>query len=304
MSGAGLPRPRVPLQPLVHVARPPGRTAPAPSCRGDLPTRRRPLRPRPRRRLHVGGDNWSADAAIRVIEADPAWRGMLVSLGGSTSWATCGARGRRDGPPGSDLEISHLPFAARTPTPRWAASSTSRPKGIRDETLIVITADHAAQTGDPFFGRLDGPATPSGIPATRERLERPALELQLVLRPGRKRDLSRSEPGDRRARETSSPQRAGIRWPTRTSLRLSGRSRRRLARGQLGGCQARGRRGGARHARRDRELPAERRRGRLRPVQRQQPDGSGADLVRASAGSSTPWPRRTGRTSWGCSRPT
>ena len=29
----------------------------------------------------MGGDNWSAEAAIRVIEGDPGWRGMLVSLG-------------------------------------------------------------------------------------------------------------------------------------------------------------------------------------------------------------------------------
>ena len=31
---------------------------------------------------HIGGDNWSADAAIRVIENDPNWHGMMVSLGG------------------------------------------------------------------------------------------------------------------------------------------------------------------------------------------------------------------------------
>ena len=30
---------------------------------------------------HIGGDNWSADAAIQVIENDPNWRGMMVSLG-------------------------------------------------------------------------------------------------------------------------------------------------------------------------------------------------------------------------------
>ena len=30
---------------------------------------------------HLGGDTWSADAAIKVIEDDSAWRGMLVSLG-------------------------------------------------------------------------------------------------------------------------------------------------------------------------------------------------------------------------------
>ena len=31
---------------------------------------------------HLGGDTWSADAAINVIQNDPTWRGMMVSLGG------------------------------------------------------------------------------------------------------------------------------------------------------------------------------------------------------------------------------
>jgi Type I phosphodiesterase / nucleotide pyrophosphatase len=116
--------------------------------------------------LHVGGDNWSADAAIRVIEADPAWRGMLVSLGAIDKLGHMwGPEDDVTGPPGSDLEISHLPFAAKNADAQVGRIVDAlEAKGIRDETLIVITADHAAQTGDPFFGRLDGPITPSGIP--------------------------------------------------------------------------------------------------------------------------------------------
>ena len=37
--------------------------------------------PGPRLPAHIGGDTWSADAAIRVIDNDPNWRGMMVSLG-------------------------------------------------------------------------------------------------------------------------------------------------------------------------------------------------------------------------------
>ena len=33
-----------------------------------------------------------------------------------------------------------------------------REKGLLDETLIVITADHAAQTGNPFLGCCSLPA--------------------------------------------------------------------------------------------------------------------------------------------------
>jgi hypothetical protein len=115
--------------------------------------------------LHVGGDNWSADAAIRVIEGDPAWRGMLVSLGAIDKLGHMwGPEDDVTGAPGSDEEIRHLPFAARNADAQVGRIVDAlEAKGILDETLIVITADHAAQTGDLFLGRLDGPATPGGI---------------------------------------------------------------------------------------------------------------------------------------------
>ena len=75
--------------------------------------------------LHVGGDNWSADAAIRVIEADPGWRGMMVSLGAIDKmghmWRP---EDKVTGPPGSDQELSHLPFAAKNADPRVGRSWT------------------------------------------------------------------------------------------------------------------------------------------------------------------------------------
>ena len=164
--------------------------------------------------VHVGGDNWSADAAIRVIEADPAWRGMLVSLGAIDKMGHMwGPEDDVTGPPGSDLDISHLPFAAKNADAQVGRIVDAlEAKGILDETLIVITADHAAQTGDPFLGRLDGPATHGRHPLRqRERLERPALRLQLVLRPGRERELSRSRARPSQRCETRSPRPAGIR---------------------------------------------------------------------------------------------
>ena len=42
-----------------------------------------------------------------------------------------------------------------------------------DETLIVITADHAAQTGNPFFGVL-APGVTNPLCAARARRPRPA----------------------------------------------------------------------------------------------------------------------------------
>jgi arylsulfatase A-like enzyme len=113
---------------------------------------------------HLGGDTWSADAAITVIQNDPGWRGMLVSLGAIDKMGHMwGPEDEETGPPGSDQELRHLPFAAKNAdvqVGRIVAALKAR--GLLDKTLIVITADHAAQTGDPFFGRLD--TFPPGVP--------------------------------------------------------------------------------------------------------------------------------------------
>ena len=115
--------------------------------------------------LHVGGDNWSADAAIRVIEADPDWRGIMVSFGAIDKMGHMwGPEDEVTGPPGSDQQLSHLPFAAKNADEQVGrVVDALRDKGILDETLIVVTADHAAQTGRSFHGRFDGPLTSGGV---------------------------------------------------------------------------------------------------------------------------------------------
>jgi hypothetical protein len=109
---------------------------------------------------HIGGDTWSADAAIRVIDNDPNWRGMMVSLGAIDKMGHMwGPEDHVTGPPGSDRQVSHLPFAARNADEQVGriVDALER-RGLDDDTLIVITADHAAQTGTPgstFFGNLN-----------------------------------------------------------------------------------------------------------------------------------------------------
>jgi alkaline phosphatase D len=67
---------------------------------------------------HLGGDTWSADAAITVIQNDPGWRGMLVSLGGIDKLGHMwGPEDMETGPPGSDQEMRHLPFIENIPLP-------------------------------------------------------------------------------------------------------------------------------------------------------------------------------------------
>jgi hypothetical protein len=113
---------------------------------------------------HIGGDAWSADAAITVIQNDPGWRGMLVSLGGIDKLGHMwGPEDAETGPPGSDQEMRHLPFIAKNADVQVGKIVAAlKARGLLDETLIVLTADHAAQTGRPFLGRLD--TFPIGVP--------------------------------------------------------------------------------------------------------------------------------------------
>jgi Type I phosphodiesterase / nucleotide pyrophosphatase len=107
---------------------------------------------------HIGGDNWSADAAISVIDNDPNWRGMMVSLGGIDKLGHMWGpedQGEAGATPGSFAEIRHLPFVAKNADEQVGRIVDAlETEGLLDETLIVITADHAAQTGNTFFGTL------------------------------------------------------------------------------------------------------------------------------------------------------
>jgi hypothetical protein len=106
---------------------------------------------------HLGGDVWSADAAITVIQNDPDWRGMLVSLGGIDKLGHMwGPEDSVTGTPGSEEEMRHLPFIAKTADEQVGRILAAlEAEGLLDETLVVLTADHAAQTGKRFHGRFD-----------------------------------------------------------------------------------------------------------------------------------------------------
>jgi hypothetical protein len=106
---------------------------------------------------HLGGDVWSTDAAITVIQNDPDWRGMMVSLGGIDKLGHMwGPEDSVRGAPGSEQQIRHLPFIAQTADQQVGRLMDAlRAQGLLDDTLVVITADHASQTGRRFHGRLD-----------------------------------------------------------------------------------------------------------------------------------------------------
>ena len=96
---------------------------------------------------HYGGDTWSADAVIDVIENDPSWRGMLVSLGAIDKM------GHMWGPNDKADGDTHLPAIAKLADEQVGRMIDALDAaGELDETLIVITADHGAQTGKRFHG--------------------------------------------------------------------------------------------------------------------------------------------------------
>ena len=107
---------------------------------------------------HIGGDNWSADAAIRYIENQANWHGMMVSLGGIDKLGHMWGpedEGEPGAPPGSVEEMRHLPFVAKNADVQVGRIVDAlEANALLDETLIVITADHAAQTGRHFNGTL------------------------------------------------------------------------------------------------------------------------------------------------------
>jgi len=60
------------------------------------------------------------------------------------------------GEPGSEEQMRHLPFVAKTADEQVGRLMDAlRAQGLLDDTLVVLTADHAAQTGKRFHGRLD-----------------------------------------------------------------------------------------------------------------------------------------------------
>ena len=101
---------------------------------------------------HLGGDVWSADATIDVIRHESDWRGMLVSLGdvdkAGHMW------GPRDkGSTGSTDEQAHLEFAVKTADEQVGKIvGALEEQGLDDETLVVLTTDHAIQQAVRFHG--------------------------------------------------------------------------------------------------------------------------------------------------------
>jgi hypothetical protein len=103
---------------------------------------------------HRGGDVWTADAGMAMMAREP-WSGMMLTLGSidkaSHMWGGITDDGRY--PAGSEAEQAHLRFIARTADDQVGRIMQQlRRLGQLDETLVVLTTDHAGQPARHFNG--------------------------------------------------------------------------------------------------------------------------------------------------------
>ncbi len=97
---------------------------------------------------HLGGDVWTAEAAMAMMDAEP-WSGMLVTMGAidKVSHMRGGITDTADGP-------THLGAIARTADEQVGRIVAHlKETGQYDDTLIVLTTDHAGQPATRFHGK-------------------------------------------------------------------------------------------------------------------------------------------------------
>ena len=101
---------------------------------------------------HLGGDTWVADAALAMMDNEP-WSGMLVSFGGVDKvghmWGGITDTGVYPAP----FDQVHERFIAKNADEQLGRLIAKlRNRGELDETLIVLTTDHAGNPALNFHG--------------------------------------------------------------------------------------------------------------------------------------------------------
>lgn len=104
---------------------------------------------------HLGGDVWVADAAMAMMENEPNWNGMFVTLGGIDKAAHMWGSDKDVQPPSSDIGYqTHVQAAAKTADEQLGLMLAKLSDlGQLDDTLVVLTADHASTDAAQFYGQ-------------------------------------------------------------------------------------------------------------------------------------------------------
>ncbi len=102
---------------------------------------------------HYGGDRWTTDAALRVMRNED-WSGLLLTLGGIDKAGHMWGGLNDVRPYEGDAEAStHMAALARVADAQVGRiMDRLEALGLKDETLIVLTTDHAQLTAENYFG--------------------------------------------------------------------------------------------------------------------------------------------------------
>lgn len=100
---------------------------------------------------HLGGDIWTADAALEVMRHEP-WSGLFLTFGGIDRVAHM--LGEQDGPGlasvPSQYRLADILRIADAQLGRILDELDAR--GNADRTMVVVTADHGGQRHDAYLG--------------------------------------------------------------------------------------------------------------------------------------------------------
>jgi hypothetical protein len=105
---------------------------------------------------HLGGDTWVADAAMAMMQNEPTWSGMFVTLGAIDK--TGHMFGADQDTNGHDCSVGtgqvHVDCAAKNADAQLGRMLDKlKALGQLDDTLVVLTADHGATHGASFYGK-------------------------------------------------------------------------------------------------------------------------------------------------------
>ncbi len=106
---------------------------------------------------HEGGDIWATDAVLDIMDHDPNWSGLFISLPGVDKAAHMW--GGVDDPEAQDPDgdpMTHMEFATATADAQVGRIMDAlEESGELDNTIVVLTADHGSVVGRSFHGTYD-----------------------------------------------------------------------------------------------------------------------------------------------------
>ena len=106
-------------------------------------------------RKHLGGDIWVTDAAFKIMDKEDDWSGMLLTYAGIDKtghmWGGLNDVPRYPGsPPVREVHMANMARIADQQVGRVIAKL--KHDRLLDETLVVLTTDHAQQQSKSFYG--------------------------------------------------------------------------------------------------------------------------------------------------------